>query len=71
MKHINARSLADAGCSADLIERCEHHLHEGDSEACLRVLRAHRCDLVEAMHEAQRPIDVCDWIIREVEKQSA
>jgi hypothetical protein len=27
--------------------------------------------LVEAMHEAQRPIDVCDWVIREVEMQHA
>lgn len=71
MGRISARSLRDAGCDATLIERCERHLEAGDIEACLRVLRAHRCDLVEAMHEAQRPIDVCDWVIREVEMQHA
>lgn len=71
MGQISARSLKDAGCDAALIERCEQHLEAGDSAACLRELRAHRCDLVEAMHEAQRPIDVCDWVIREVEMQYA
>lgn len=71
MAQVNANSLADAGCDAVLSELCEYTLLRGDTEECLRLLRAHRCDLVEAMHEAQRPIDVCDWIIREVEKNHA
>lgn len=71
MGHIGAGSLMDTGCDSGLADRCERALGAGDVEACLRLLRAHRCDLVEAMHEAQRPIDVCDWIIREVEKSHA
>lgn len=67
MARISASCLADAGCDARLIEQCEQQLEQGNSDACLRMLRAHRCDLVVAMHEAQKPIDVCDWIIREVE----
>lgn len=68
MAQISMTSLMDAGCDATLADRLGQRLEEGDAEGCLRLLRAHRCDLVEAMHEAQKPIDVCDWIIREVEK---
>ena len=67
MKGIDTCSLVAAGCNSELIERLERQAAVGNSEACVRLLRAHRCDLVEAMHEAQKPIDVCDWIIREVE----
>ena len=70
MGQIDARCLADAGCDTTLIARLERQLAEGDEAACLQLLRAHRCDLVAAMHEAQRPIDVCDWIIREVERHA-
>lgn len=71
MARISEGSLIDAGCDARLIERVERHLEMGNEKACLNLLRAHRCELVEAMHEAQRPIDVCDWIIREVELSHA
>lgn len=71
MGAIDANGLAAAGCSEQLIGRLERRIATGDTEGCLRLLRAHRCELVEAMHEAQRPIDVCDWIIREVETQHA
>ncbi len=71
MKGIDATSLEAAGCDSALANRLERRAAVGDDEGCLRLLRAHRCDLVEAMHEAQRPIDVCDWIIREVEAHHA
>ena len=69
MQGIDATSLAAAGCDDRLANLLEERAAAGDGAGCLRLLRAHRCDLVEAMHEAQRPIDVCDWIIREVETQ--
>lgn len=71
MGAIDANGLVAAGCSEQLIRRLEQRIVAGDTEGCLRLLRAHRCELVEAMHEAQRPIDICDWIIREVEIQHA
>lgn len=71
MRGIDATSLEAAGCDSGLASRLEQRAAAGDGEGCLRLLRAHRCDLVEAMHEAQRPIDVCDWIIREVETHHA
>lgn len=36
---------------------------QGRTEECLRMLRCRRCELVDALHEAQRPIDVIDWAI--------
>jgi hypothetical protein len=71
MVGIDAASLTAAGCDERLARRLEERAAAGDSASCLRLLRAHRCELVEAMHEAQRPIDTCDWIIREVETQHA
>ena len=68
---ISANSLMDAGCDNALAKRCAAMLDAGDASGCLQLLRAHRCDLVAAMHEAQRPIDVCDWIINEVEANHA
>ena len=71
MRGIDTSSLIAASCNNELIERLERQAEKGNSEACLQLLRSHRCDLVEAMHEAQKPIDVCDWIIREVEASHA
>lgn len=62
--------LADAGCTDELAQRFHELEERGDVEACLRLLRCHRCQLVQAMHEAQRPIDVCDWLIRDLKTRS-
>ncbi len=60
--------LRDAGCAGELIEQYRALEGAGNTKACLDLLRRHRCELVCALHEAQRPIDVCDWIIRGLEK---
>ena len=39
------------------------------TEECLRMLRCRRCELVEALHEAQRPIDVIDWAIYDLARR--
>ncbi|MDO4536843.1 MAG: hypothetical protein Q4B54_01685 [Coriobacteriales bacterium] len=61
--------LSDAGCAAELVERYGEFEKAGDTRACLALLRKHRCELVCSLHEAQRPIDVCDWMIRNLEKE--
>lgn len=58
-----AQALADARCDHDLIEEYERLEREGKHEESLRLLRCQRSRLVDAMHEAQRPIDVLDWVI--------
>ena len=63
--------LRDAGGDAAFIARCRAREAEGDTDTCLKLLRLHRCELVCALHEAQRPIDVCDWIIHDLEATNA
>jgi hypothetical protein len=58
-----AQALADARCDQDFIEQYEQLEREGKHEESLRLLRCQRCRLVDAMHEAQRPIDVIDLVI--------
>ncbi len=58
-----AQALADAHCDRELIEEYDRLEREGRHEDSLRLLRCHRCRLVDAMHEAQRPIDVIDLVI--------
>ena len=58
-----AQALVDARCDQDLIEEYDRLEREGRHEESLRLLRCHRCRLVDAMHEAQRPIDVIDLVI--------
>lgn len=48
-------------------ERCEQ---EGRTDECVRMLRRRRCELVDALHEAQRPIDVIDWAIADLEHRA-
>lgn len=59
--------LRDAGCSDVFIESYLACATQGDDETCLQLLKLHRCELVCALHEAQRPIDVVDWIIHDLE----
>lgn len=69
MNEAATDGLRNAGCTNELIERYETLDDAGDTAACLDLLRRHRCELVCALHDAQRPIDVCDWIIRKLEKE--
>lgn len=67
MQATNEQSLRDAGCTDTFIERYLARAAAGDEKTCLQLLRLHRCELVCALHEAQRPIDVVDWIISDLE----
>ncbi len=67
MGHTLEDALIDAGCTAEQAGRLAKMQANGNTDDCLRMLRCHRCELVSALHEAQRPIDVCDWIIRELQ----
>ena len=68
---MNQADLHAAGCGEELAQLCGRLEAEGRTDECLQALRRHRAELVVAMHEAQRPIDVCDWIIRDLETKSA
>ena len=61
--------LQAAGCTEELVRRCQALEAQGKSDECLKLLQYHRAELLVALHEAQRPIDVCDWIINGLAKQ--
>ena len=70
MDHAMRQALTEAGCGSALVDRLNAMQEAGETDACLRLLRCHRCELVEALHQAQRPIDVCDWLIHELERNA-
>ena len=43
---------------------------QGRRDDCVRMLRCRRSELVDALHEAQRPIDVVDYVICELGRSS-
>ncbi len=57
------RCLTDAGCDRAVIDRYLALCSAGDEEAGLRVLKCHRCELIEKMHGDQRQIDCLDYFI--------
>jgi hypothetical protein len=61
-------SLREAGCTDTFIREFVNCWDAGGQELCLRLLRLHRCELLEELHKAQRPLDVLDWIIRDCEE---
>jgi hypothetical protein len=63
--------LLAAGFTEPQRERYLELERQGRSDACLRMLRCRRCELVDALHEAQRPIDVLDWAIRDLDRRGA
>ena len=59
--------LEATGFSSHQAQRYERCKREGRTDECVRMLRRRRCELVDALHEAQRPIDVIDWAIADLE----
>ncbi len=62
--------MADAGCTAEEIEKAERILQTGDLGELTRFLKQCRCALMEQMHESQKRVDRMDYLIRQTEKQS-
>jgi len=60
--------LTATGFTTAQTERYLMHERRGEVDACMRMLRCHRSELVDALHEAQRPIDVLDWAIYDLER---
>ena len=62
--------MADAGCTADEINKAERILRSGDQSELTRFLKQCRCGLLDKMHESQKRVDLMDYLIRQTEKQS-
>ena len=66
---ITAQELTDAGCGQSVIDRFLELEAQGKKSDCLSLLARHRCRLVCQMHAAQKPLDVLDYLIRELKQQ--
>lgn len=63
------QALADAGCTQSQIDAYEQLRAHGDMEGCMRLLRQQRSVLVRQVHEAQRPLDVLDYIMYHMQRK--
>ena len=61
--------LTDAGFSGEAVSEAVRLCEAGQKEDLVRFLRVKRCDLIEELHESQKKIDRCDYMIRQTEKQ--
>lgn len=66
---ILRENLKDAGCSPDMIRRCEILAHGKKEGELLQVLSLHRRALLNAVHESERRIDRLDYLIYQIEKR--
>jgi hypothetical protein len=53
-------NLQDADCSEDFIQR---FLQESDTEKRLKLLSAHRRQLLNGIHDRQKKLDILDYLI--------
>ena len=62
------QSLADAGCDAETIGTVRRLYDSGQVNDAVRVLRRHRCELMDALHESQEKVDRLDYLLYELER---
>ena len=68
MTNATQELLETVGFSSAQTQQYPNLERQGRTQDCARMLRSRRCELVEALHEAQRPIDVIDWAIYELQR---
>lgn len=62
------QNLKDTGCTPKTIEEiCRLH-GNGQVQDAVKVLRIHRCSLLESLHENQKKIDCLDFLVWCMEK---
>lgn len=63
-------NLIDALCSKELSDRCYTLFEQGRTAQVLLLLRGHRKELLEQIHDRQRALDCLDYLIFQTEKES-
>lgn len=63
------QALQDTGWDSGKIQEFMALEGEGRREEALRLLSCYRCQLVCAIHEAQRPVDILDYLIHQLQKK--
>ncbi len=62
------QNLKDAGCSQAMIERFMANLDEEHKSESLKILAAHRRELLELLHKDQKCIDCLDYLVHQLKK---
>ena len=61
------QNLNDAGCDAEMIQKCITLQNEGKTREQLRLLGRQRRNLLHVIHENQKRIDCLDYLIHCIE----
>ena len=59
--------MKDAGCDKEIITTICRMYAAGQIEDAVKVLRRHRCFLMEQLHESQSKVDCLDFLVRQME----
>lgn len=59
--------MKDAGCGGEIITRICRLYADGQIPDAVKILRRHRCHLMEQLHESQSKVDCLDFLVRKME----
>ncbi len=63
------QNLKDAGCGPQTIEKVCKLYRSGQIPETIKMLRRHRCNLMDSLHESQGKVDCLDFLVRRMEKE--
>lgn len=63
------QNLKDAGCGSQTIEMVCRLYHNGQVQDAIKMLRKHRCSLIDSLHESQERVDCLDFLVWRMEKE--
>ncbi|MBD5549717.1 MAG: hypothetical protein HDQ96_00855 [Lachnospiraceae bacterium] len=64
------QNLEDAGCGLETIMEVCRLYENGRIKDAVKILRKHRCILMDRLHESQERVDCLDFLVRHMEKSN-
>lgn len=61
------QNMRDAGCGQETIQKIYRLYTDGQVKDAVKILRQHRCSLMEQLHESQGRVDCLDFLVRKME----
>ena len=62
------QNLSDAKCGQELREQCMTLSEQGHQVRMVPLLKIHRAELLETIHEYQKALDSLDYLLFQIEK---
>ena len=60
--------MKDAGCDKEVITKICRLYADGQVQDAVKMLRRHRCHLIEQLHESQSKVDCLDFLVKKKKK---